>query len=172
MPGARGVAVALGGPGYFEPSGLVEVEGEGAQRVQDERRVIWNAVTPGFFSLVDLEIRRGRGVEDSDRAENLPVAVVNEAFVASHLPAGEALGKRLRVPGADSATLFTIVGVAEDLDMGTGPGAMNERVYLALRQIRAQAVLAMARSGGDPTTLTPALRRAVADVDPLITFGP
>lgn len=142
------------------------MEGEESQRIQDRRGVLWNAVTPGYFSLLELEILRGRGLEDGDDGLGPPVAVVNEAFVGRHIPDDEVLGSRLKIVGADSATMFTVVGVVENVDMGGGPDTPNERVYLSLRQLPRETVLAMVRSGGDPAAITPALRRAVAAVDP------
>jgi putative ABC transport system permease protein len=166
MAGARAAALALGAPGYFEPWGRFELEGGEVQRAQDRHGVLWNAVTPGFFSLLDLEVRRGRGLEEDDDGRSPPVAVVNEAFAARHLPGEEAVGRRLRVLEADSATLFTVVGVVEDVDMGGGPSTPNERVYLSLQQVPRETVLALVRSGSEPTALTPDLRRVVAGVDP------
>jgi ABC-type antimicrobial peptide transport system permease subunit len=88
--------------------------------------------------------------------------------MARHIPEGEALGRRLKVVGADSAALFTIVGVVEDVDMGGGPDIPSERVYLPLQQVPRETVMALVRSGTDPTTLTTALRQVVAGIDPEI----
>ena len=166
MAGARGAALALGAPGYFEPWGRFELEGEEPQRAQDRQGVLWNAVTPGYFSLLDLEIDRGRGLEDGDDGESPPVAVVSEALVSRHFPDEEALGRRLRILDADSATLFTVVGVVGDVDMGGGPSTPNERVYLSLRQLPRQSVLALVRSETEPALLASSLRQVVAGVDP------
>ena len=166
MTGVRAAALALGAPGYFEPWGRFELEGEDVQRAEDRRGVLWNAVTPGFFSVLDLQVLRGRGVEDRDDGSNSPVAVVDEAFGERFLPGEEVLGKRLRIFGADSAALFRVVGVVEDLDMGGGPETPRGRVYLSLPQVPRETVLALVRSRSEPTALTPALRRAVAGVDP------
>jgi putative ABC transport system permease protein len=168
LAGARASALALGAPGYFEPWDRFELVGDEAQRTQDRRGVLWNAVTPGFFPLLDLEILRGRGLEDGDDGLSPPVAVVNAAFVGRHFFEEEVLGRRIRIPGADSGAVFTVVGVVEDVDMGGGPETPNERVYLSLRQVPNETVLALVRSEGDPAALTPALRRVVATVDPRI----
>jgi len=165
MAGARATALAIGAPGYFEPWGRFELEGREPQRVQDQQRVLWNAVTPGYFSVLDLEIGRGRGVEAGDDGESPPVAVVSEAFVTRHLSEEEALGRRLQLPAADTATLFTIVGVVEDVDMGGGTNTPQERVYIALSQLPRQTALALVRSETEPTLLAPNLRRVVAGVD-------
>ena len=166
MAGARGAALALGAPGYFEPWGRFEVEGEEAQRVEDRRGVMWNAVTPGYFSLLDLKVLQGRGLEGGDDGMGPPVAVVNGAFAGRYFPQEEALGRKLRIFGADSTGLFTIVGVVEDVDMGGGPEAPDERVYLSLLQVPRKTIMSLVRANGEPAALTPAFRRAVAAVDP------
>jgi predicted permease len=166
--GAESAALAMGAPGYFEPRGRFELEGDEAQRVLDRRGVGWNAVSPGYFSLFDLEIVQGRGLQASDAGNDQPVAVVNQAFASNNLPDGESIGKRLRIFEADTAAFFTVVGVVENVDMGAGPSLPEERVYLSLLQVPQPTVLALVRSPAGGATLSSALRSTLTGVDPEI----
>lgn len=164
--GAEQSALALGAPGYIEPRGPVELEGDEAQRALDRRNVGWNAVSSGFFSLFDLEIVQGRGLRPSDDGNERAVAVVNQAFVANNYPGGDPLGQRLRVFEADTAAFFTIVGVVENVELGGGPSSPEERVYLSLQQVTQPTVMALLRSrtGGGPAPS--AVGSTLAGVDP------
>ncbi|NNM06575.1 MAG: FtsX-like permease family protein, partial [Gemmatimonadetes bacterium] len=168
LAGTRSVALALGAPGYLEPFGPFEVQGREALRDVDRRGVLWNAVTPEYFSVLDLEIISGRGLGTQDGAGAPPVAVVSAGFAGRHLEGEEPLGRRLKVSGADTATLFSIVGVVEDAELGGGSDAIAERVYLSLPQLSSRPVLALLRSETEAASLAPGLRGSVADVDPRI----
>lgn len=166
VAGAESTALAVGAPGYFEPWGRFDLEGEETQRALDRRGVGWNAVTPDYFSLFDLDIVQGRGLQDSDAGNDQPVAVVNQAFAASNFPDGVSLGRRLRILEADTATAFTIVGVVENVDLGGGPSRPQERVYLSLLQVPRSTVMALVRSPSGGATLASALRSTLAGVGP------
>jgi predicted permease len=168
VPGSKGAALALGAPGYLEPFSNFSVEGREVQRNIDQRGSIWNAVTPEYFSLFGIELRAGRTLGPEDREDSTPVAVVNEAFASLHFPGEDPLGRRLTVPRADTETVFVIVGVVEDIDMGGGPAAVNERIYVPLFQVSHEDLLALARSETDAADLAPGLRQAVAGLDPRI----
>jgi putative ABC transport system permease protein len=164
--GAESAALALGAPGYFEPFGRFEVVGEEAEREVDRQGVGWNAVTPGFFSLLDMEILQGRGIRSSDIGNDQPVAVVSEAFAARYFPQGESLGRELKIFEADTANSYAVMGVVQDVDMGGGPSAPRERIYLSLLQLRRPTLLALVRSGAGGVTLAPTLPSLVAEIDP------
>ncbi len=167
VPGVRAVALALGGPGAFEPWGRLEVEGESYERASD-RPVTWgNAVTPGFFAVHDLEPLRGRMIGDEDRSGAPAVAVVSDAFAERFLGDGDPIGRRVRVPQLDS-TWATVVGVFRAFDLGAGP---TERVYFSYAQFDASATMVLLRGAGDAGTLAPALREAVAELDPGIAVN-
>lgn len=166
VAGSEQVALAFGAPGYFEPRGRFELEGDQAQRALDRRGVGWNAVSPGFFSLFDLEVVKGRGLRPSDTGGDQPVAVVNQALAANNFPGEEPLGKRLRIVEADTADFFTIVGVVENVDLGGGPSQPEERVYLSLLQVQQPTVMALLRSPAGGGSLASPVRSALAGVDP------
>lgn len=166
-PGVRHAALAVGGPGAWEPWGRLEVDGETYDRPAD-RPVTWgNAVTPGFFAVHDLGLLQGRLIEHGDRAGATPVAVVSDAFARRFLGEGDPLGRRLRVPRLDSAWA-TVVGVFEAFDLGAGPA---ERVYFSLAQVETPAPMAFLRGGSDAEALAPSLRSALAAVDPSIAVN-
>jgi predicted permease len=170
IPGARSAALALGVPGYGEPTTPVEVEGRAYERPEDRDFTLWNAVTPGFFSVLDLPSRLGRSLTPSDAGSSTPVAVVNESFARRFTPDRDVLGLRVRLAGVDSTRWITVVGVVADADLGGGERSRLDRVYVPLSQASSESLMLLARGGGDVGALTSEVRGAIAGVDPDIAI--
>ena len=71
----------------------------------------WQAVTPGYFELMGIELVEGRVLEPTDDAAGTPVAVVNKTMADLYWPDG-AIGQRFR---AGQRPWTTVVGVVEDV---------------------------------------------------------
>ncbi len=167
LPNVRGAAVASGAPGFMESWGSIEVDGVVYERPEDRERLLWGAVTPGFFDVVDAEVRAGRFLGPQDAAESAPVAVVNESFVARFSPDRDVLGRSIRIDAADDSALWhTIVGVISDVRMGSGERIRHDRAYLPLAQSTPNSAIVLLRGSRDVTSLAPGLRSSVAAVDP------
>jgi len=69
-------------------------------------------VTPGYFEAVGMRMKHGRGIEEADGPNSLPVVVVNEAFAKAYF-GGDAIGHRIHLTFEDP--LWTIVGVVNDV---------------------------------------------------------
>jgi len=164
-PGVRGAALALGAPGYFERYSRIEVRGE---ELDPRAATTWNAVTPGFLDVLGTELRAGRDLAPSDAAGAERVALVSESFARRYSPDAPVLGRAVRIADADSTAWFTVVGVMADVPMGKGEWFRADRVYVPLAQVDAGPGMAVVRAGREATSVAPALRRLVADVDPTI----
>jgi predicted permease len=165
LPGASGVTLGLGAPGFGEPSGTFEMADEESLRPQDRPRVIWNAVMPSYFSTFDLSIVEGRGFEVGDDSQAPRVAVVSREFVRRHLPEENVLGRRILLDGPESPSAYTVVGIVEDLALGGGPHVVVERVYVPLPQAGVSGATALIRGAGVSPELVEDLRRRIAGVD-------
>jgi predicted permease len=131
----------------------------------------WNVVDADYFTAMGIRILRGRVFDARDRAEAPGVAVVNDAFVRRHFPGGDALGRRLKGGEWDPRSPWiTIVGVVKDVPYENGAwGGPNPMVYLAHSQnLRLQAAYIVTESSEDPAALVPAVRAAVASLDPRV----
>src|SRR6185436_5726647 len=73
----------------------------------------FQAVSPGFFQTLDLPLRKGRLLADTDVKATEPVAVVSEAFVKRLLGGGDPIGRRFR--RAPQFPWVTVVGVVADI---------------------------------------------------------
>jgi putative ABC transport system permease protein len=177
LPGARAAAVALGAPGFFEPRGRLEVEGVEYDRPEDRDRIQWNAVTPDYFAVVDLDIRSGRLFTSRDGAGGAPVAVVNESFARRFSPEENVIGRSVRVTVGDAgdSRWRTVIGVVSDAGVGEGEWVRHDRVYFPFDQVlegpavdgaaRDVSAMMLIRGGSDAGDLASGLRGAVAAVD-------
>ena len=142
----------------------------------------WNvdyfqSMNAGGFEAMGAKIVRGRGIEAQDVAGAPYVVVINEAFAKKFFAHEDPIGKQLQVtyfPDPNKVVLNTIVGVVHDVkNAGVDKNAGTE-LWVPRAQ---EAVLndpptsdniqyVMVHTTGDPGELTPAVYRAVAEIDP------
>jgi len=125
-------------------------------------------VAPGYFETMSQRVIEGRALTVADVAGAEMTVVVDRTAAARFWPGQSALGKRIKRGPLDSAEPWlTVVGIVENvIDEGDYPDAW----YLPFSQHAtgpsATRAHLMLRASGDPTALTPALRQAVAEIDP------
>jgi putative ABC transport system permease protein len=124
------------------------------------------AVSPGYLETMRIPLRRGRSLDEHDRADAPLVAMVSESLVRHRLRGVDPLGQRLRI-GADDSSRYTIVGVVGDVKQMSL--AMNDAdaVYTTPEQwhFAERAMSLVVRTRGNPSALAPAVRRAIWSVD-------
>jgi putative ABC transport system permease protein len=127
-------------------------------------------VSPGFFSALQVPLRRGRAFATTDGPSSPAVAVVDDEFVKRFYGAGvDPVGKRLwfgdDTPN-DSTEYITIVGVVghtahEGLDADA-----RVQLYMPYAQGGRTGGLDVAvRTRGDPMSFVTAVRSALQSVD-------
>ncbi|CAA9366531.1 MAG: Acidobacterial duplicated orphan permease (function unknown), partial [uncultured Gemmatimonadetes bacterium] len=130
----------------------------------DQRITQVSHVTPGYFAALGMPIVRGRAIGDEDRPGAPAAVVLNETLARGLWPGADPIGRRVEVGGAQA----TVVGVARDgvYDFdGLGKPA-GGFAYLAYAQSPAEGVTLHVRADGAPAALVPAVRSALAAVDP------
>jgi predicted permease len=138
-------------------------------------------VWPGYFDVVGIPLRAGRGFREDDPRESV---IVSESFARQHFPsAGDAVGQRFRLgTGQNRGTWRTIVGVAGEvrqLDLDDAHGSFE--FYYPLKRpagmpappppSEPSAILeyrTIVARADDPDAAAVAMRAAVSDVDPRV----
>jgi predicted lysophospholipase L1 biosynthesis ABC-type transport system permease subunit len=124
-------------------------------------------VTPGFFDALGMPLRRGRVIDDRDRAGAPTAVVANEAFVDRYLRGGRDLGTSLDLLFAERSV--TIVGVVGNVQQPSGLGGTHQPVsesptlYVSAAQLGA-AFLGMVHVWFSPNWIV----RASSDVAPQV----
>ncbi len=129
-------------------------------------------VGPDHFRTLGIALRHGRGLTTADRADAPRVAVINETAARRFWPGEDPIGKRIWFGSgggfASPDSLTEIVGVVADVRYGAPGSAVEPDVYTSYHQFAWPTTMVIVRSSGNPLALVPALRRAVADVDPAL----
>jgi predicted permease len=132
-------------------------------------------VSPDFFRTLQTPIARGRFFEESDEADRLPVAIVDEATAAHYWPNRDAIGRRLRLSqpctfssGCQDASQqwLTVVGIVRNikydgLDVNGVP-----HIYTPVYQQGGRLVSLVLRTPLAPALLESQIRGAMHTVDP------
>ena len=140
-------------------------------------------VTPGYFQAMKIGLVAGRDFTDADRTGALKVTIISEAAARRAWPKESALGKRVACcepgpGGPDTPDYKVVVGIAKDV-RSAGPAIEPApEFYLPIAQAPAMAggawdwiqrtMYIVARTPGDPATLTGSLSRAIREVDPTL----
>jgi len=161
---------------YSEGGGIGEdniaIEGRAPGKRGEIVSAIIETATPNYFSLMNIGLRDGRLLSESDGAETQPVAVVSASLVRRYFPAGEnPLGKKIQVgktggQGTAEHPWMTIVGVVSDVHYSWIDKEDQPTLYRSFRQSPPYFTTVVLRTQGDPLKFVSAARTQIASVDP------
>ena len=125
-----------------------------------------------YFETIGVPVLAGRDFTDADTATAPRVVIVNDVLAASILPSKPAIGESLLVDGMP----HTIVGVTRDAQFYAAGESPRPMIFLSYWQSSARDSFSndsrmLVRVAGDPAAALPALRRAVAGVDPNVPIS-
>ena len=105
----------------FSAPGVYDFDREGVPEPSPGEPA-WNAsfatVRTGFFETMEVRLQRGRLFQESDTADGMLVAVINEAMVEKFFAGGDPLGQRIKVSSStevEREPWMTIVGIVDDM---------------------------------------------------------
>jgi putative ABC transport system permease protein len=124
-----------------------------------------DTIDEGYFETMGVPILRGRGFWASDTADAPRVAIVNEQFAKHYWPAGDAVGKHIRLDSRNG-TPVEIVGVAQTIKYEATIEKPMDFVYMPLAQHPIARMVLMLRSSGDPLQLVQSVKDIVRTLDP------
>jgi putative ABC transport system permease protein len=146
--------------------GAIRVEGqfEDATRPLPEVKH-WQMVTPRYFDTMKIPVR-GRSFTEADREGQEPVAIISESIAKRFWPGGNAIGKRIGYPYPSA--WITVIGVVPDIKQDSLSGEAGSGMYVPWEQRARMSGVEMwvlARTSGDASGTTTAIRAIVNDVD-------
>ncbi|HEY6309048.1 MAG TPA: ABC transporter permease [Candidatus Angelobacter sp.] len=171
IPGVRSVGWATSLPldGWNIGQGF-EITGHPARTEAEQPAAHYQMVSEDYFKTLGIEVLRGRGFTERDTAAATPVCVVNEEMVRQYFRDRDPIGATLTVQAMDPAgpkpVLREVVGVIRQVKVeGLGEHDNSLEIYVPLAQNAWFGAALSVAATGDPTSLTPAVRRAIAAVD-------
>src|SRR5579864_3650120 len=151
-----------------------EVEGRPKPRPADVVAVDARIVTPEYFAVMGIPLRRGRLLAAGDGQGGGAVAVIDDAMARVFWPGEDPIGKRIRNwnagPRADDLEYpwTTVVGVGGSVHYDNLEARPRIQLYRPMAQPSwsPPAMTFVMRSAGDPLALAAAARGAVRGLDP------
>jgi putative ABC transport system permease protein len=119
-------------------------------------------VSNDYFGALGIRLLKGRSFTEQDKPQSGNVVVITEEFARRFFPYEEPLGQRLD-PSDQNAE---IIGVVADARHKSPNHPLEPAYYAPLSQsTRVLPISLVIRTAGDPSQLTPAIRRAVGAED-------
>jgi putative ABC transport system permease protein len=128
------------------------------------------AVSPDYFSVMRIPLKRGRLFYDSDRAGQPGVALISESLARAVFAAEDPLGKHIQLGGRDdSKPWLTIVGIVGDVHQyGLDKPSRMEAYIAEAQNVTNYGFNLVVRTKGDPKLMEGAVRQAFLRVDPTL----
>jgi putative ABC transport system permease protein len=142
---------------------------------QADPNVHWNAVhrqvSPDYFRAMGIALRQGRVFDAGDNERAMTVAVINETMGRQFWPGENPIGKRFKASDLDASNPWlTIVGVVADVRQMDVDLPVKAEMYVPYRQAATYPAFSprdlILRASGEPTSLVPAVRQVIREVDP------
>ena len=126
---------------------------------------VLNVVTPDYFTTMGIPLKHGRWFSDSDNEQAARVAVINDEAAKKFFSGADPLNQELFVSGQGDQPyrVVGVVGSSRQFDITTPP---SPEIFTNYQQSIMSYMYVLARTAGDPSALVPAIRRAVAEIDP------
>ena len=131
---------------------------------EEQAKVAWlRSSTPGYFDAMGMPILKGRSFASSDTHDSLPVAIVDEKLAHMYSPAGDLVGRRIRIGGGP---WLTIVGVVPNVKNRKLDEEAWPYIYRPYSQWVRRETMLVVRTTTDPSLIVPKVRQEVARLDP------
>ncbi|HEV1993187.1 MAG TPA: ABC transporter permease [Candidatus Acidoferrum sp.] len=170
IPNVQSVAMVTHVP-YSDGGGVgtrtFSIEGRPATDRGEVRNAIVQTISPSYLDLMQIALREGRELTESDADSTLPVAVISKSLARRYFPDEKPLGRKLKVGQADdSSPWLTIVGIVDDVHYSWIEKDDVPTIYRSYRQSSPFYASLVLRTGGDPLSLVSSVRGQIAAVDP------
>ncbi|MET0554263.1 MAG: ABC transporter permease [Vicinamibacteria bacterium] len=135
----------------------------------------WFTVTPGYFETLRIPLVHGRLPASADGRDAPPVIFLNRTAARQLFAGSDAIGQRLRLTRSTGAEQpwRTVAGVVGDVRHRGLERAPRPEMYLPHAQflhfsagVQSRALSVVVRTETEPLALGPAVRAAVARLDP------
>jgi predicted permease len=131
-------------------------------------------IGPEYAETLSLPVLLGREISLQDTPASNKVAVVNQTFVQRFYPGENPIGRRITFEEDSDKDDVEIVGVIGDVKYRNPKEPVRPTVYRPIFQVQEQGAFSNAiqiRTDGDPLSIAPAVRAAIAQVDDKLTIG-
>ena len=178
LPGVQSATIVTHVP-YAEGGGVGENTFSIREHPATNRGALQSAIVeniaPNYFHIMNLALRDGRLLSDTDGANTPKVVVISESLAQRYFPGESPLGKHIstgRRPadvsdtGVEEHPWWTVVGVVNDLHYSWINKEDIPTIYGSFRQWPPYYTTVMLRAANEPSQLISAVHAEISAVDP------
>jgi putative ABC transport system permease protein len=176
VPGVRNAAITDKPPmeGFLNGAPFLI---EGREYLPYTQRPIcgFKTIGPSYFYTVGMRMLKGRGLEESDAADAVPVAVINETMAKTYFKGEDPIGKRILIrqlvfgkSARGPEIPWQIVGVVKDEKVGGKYFSLGEDipvVYVTFYQSPGTRNSLVVRAAMNPLLLSGSIEQAIWKVN-------
>jgi putative ABC transport system permease protein len=171
VPGVRSASVDGGAPMAGTANSVLYIEGRPTPQPGQAPPVLRHYIGPDHFATLGIPVLRGRAFTPSDVDGAPRVAVISESAARRFWPDQDPLGQRVWFGGGSnfnspesSATIVGVVGDVVYAPLDQRPNSAS--FYTPYAQFTYASRMVFLRTAGDPMSVVPDVRKAIATVDP------
>jgi putative ABC transport system permease protein len=155
-------SIPLQGNSFFSP---FRIQGRPTGSDGKLMAAVMNVVTPGYFNTMGIPLRKGRWFADNDGEQSPRVAVINDVAAKRFFENTDPVGQQVFIKAQEDRP-YTVVGVVGSSRQFSITSEPNPEIFTNYQQSTMSYMYVLVKTKGDPTTLIPTIRRAVAEIDP------
>jgi putative ABC transport system permease protein len=176
VPGVQSASVDGGAPLSGTASSTLYIAGRPLPAAGQAPPVLRHYVGPDHFVTLGIPLRRGRAFTAADVAGAPRVAIISESAARRFWPDDDPIGKRVWFGGGSNFnspdSSAEIVGIVADVVYDPLDRQPNfASFYTPYAQFTYASRMVFLRTRGDPLSVLPDVRRAVATVDPELALS-
>ena len=166
IPGVESVGMTSTIPLDGFDTRSVHIEDRPSANIADDPQADTYSVTPDYFRVLRIPLKRGRFFTDADRAGAPNVALISESCARTLFRDRDPIGVHVQFGGLDQKRWTTIVGVVGDIHQYGLEEPSRMEAYVPQAQNVNFGYSLLMRTAGDPSRYAGAVRAAFAAVDP------
>ena len=154
--------------GYFNNGDTLVIDGAPAATDPTAFGAGYNVVSPDYFSVMGIDVLRGRAFTAMDDEHGRDVAIVSESTARKYWPNQDPIGRTFRTE-SEKARKLTVIGIAEDAEFQIFGGAKTRPFfYLPYAQHVAgnSLMVFQLKTHGDPLALVPTVEKTIHALAP------
>ncbi|HEU4416910.1 MAG TPA: ABC transporter permease, partial [Candidatus Angelobacter sp.] len=131
-----------------------------------------NAVTPEYFSAIEIPLLKGRPFTVHDDDDSAPVVVISQSFARKFFPGRDAVGQEIKLGDSTETTLgsrgskrATVIGVVGNAKQRSLREDFAPQIYFSYAQVTGNFGTLVVRTAVPPEDLTEPVRQAVWRID-------
>lgn len=169
VPGVTSATASVGFPIVGGMRAALRIFGREAEGLAE---IPYFSVTPNFMPSIGVQLKGGRGLEETDHAASPRVVIINETMARMFWPKGDAIGARVQIgPGSPNQAWITIVGIVSDVRQHGPATEIQPTAFGSTRQYSWPYRYFTVRMAQASESLGADVRAAVRAVDPTLATG-